>query len=211
MHIMDTVKSTNNWLSDFFLNIGDSVLAIRQTEGKGRRGNNWSSDSGGLYFTLVSSSNKLLPFIVGLSVLESLVGIKDNIKLKWPNDIILNGRKLGGILCENYGNYTMVGLGLNINNRISLSKAINLKDINYDLDRLDFISLFLFNFSNNLNLSSEKILDKYTKVDFLIGKNISWGKGSGIVKSIDKDGSLIVDTSDKIVNLYSEEVSIEKY
>jgi len=211
MHIMDTVKSTNNWLSDFFLNIGDSVLAIRQTEGKGRRSNNWSSDSGGLYFTLVCSSNKLLPFIAGLSVLESLVGIKDNIKLKWPNDIILNGRKLGGILCENYGNYTVVGLGLNINNRISLSKAINLKDINYDLDRLDFISLFLFNFDNNLNLSSEKILENYTKVDFLIGKNISWEKGSGIVKSIDKDGSLIVDTLDKIVNLYSEEVSIEKY
>lgn len=208
---MDTVKSTNNWLSDFFLNIGDCVLAIKQTEGKGRRGNSWNSELGGLYFTFVSSSNKFLPFITGLSVLESLVYIKDKIRLKWPNDILLNGRKLGGILCESYGNYTIVGLGLNINNSVSISKTINLNDINYDLDKLDFISLFMVNFNENFNLSPEKILDKYTKVDFLIGKNINWNSGSGIVKSIDKDGSLIVDTSDKIVNLYSEEVSIENY
>ena len=208
---METVKSTNTWLSNFFLNIGDEVLAIKQTEGKGRRGNTWDSDYGGLYFSLVSPNNKLLPFITGISVVESLVEVKDNIQLKWPNDIIINGKKLGGILCESYGNYTIVGIGLNISNNILLSDAISLKDINYNLDRLDFIYSFKLNFNDNLSLSSEKILEKYTKLDFLIGKKIGWNKGSGIVKSIDVDGSLIVEVSDKIVHLYSEEVSIEKY
>ena len=208
---METVKSTNTWLSNFFLNIGDEVLAIKQIEGKGRRGNTWNSDYGGLYFSLVSPNNKLLPFITGISVVESLVEVKDNIQLKWPNDIIINGKKLGGILCESYGNYTIVGIGLNISNNILLSDAISLKDINYNLDRLDFIYSFKLNFNDNLSLSSEKILEKYTKLDFLIGKKIDWNKGSGIVQSIDVDGSLIVEVSDKIVHLYSEEVSIEKY
>ena len=143
--------------------------------------------------------------------MESLVEVKDNIQLKWPNDIIINGKKLGGILCESYGNYTIVGIGLNISNNILLSDAISLKDINYNLDRLDFIYSFKLNFNDNLSLSSEKILEKYTKLDFLIGKKIDWNKGSGIVQSIDVDGSLIVEVSDKIVHLYSEEVSIEKY
>jgi BirA family biotin operon repressor/biotin-[acetyl-CoA-carboxylase] ligase len=208
---MDTVKSTNNWLSTFFLDFRDEVLAIEQTEGKGRRGNIWTSDLGGLYFSFVSPNNRLLPFIAGISVVESLVDIKDKIRLKWPNDIIVNRKKLGGILCESSDNHTIVGIGLNINNNISLMEAISLEDIGYSLDRLDFIYSFRANFSDNLSLYSDKILKKYTKLDILIDKNISWDQGSGIVKSIDKDGSLVVETLDKIVNLYSEEVSIEEY
>lgn len=210
IHIVDNVKSTNNWLSDF-LSISDSVLAIKQSEGKGRRGNTWSSDSGGLYFSFTSSYKRLLPFIIGISVVESLVNIKDDIKLKWPNDIILNGKKLGGILCENYGDYTVIGIGLNISNNILLSEAINLHDVDYKIDKLDFISIFKVNFTDNFNLSSEKILEKYAKLDFLMGKNIAWNQGSGVVESIDIDGSLIVNSSNKIINLYSEEVHIEKY
>jgi len=210
IHIVDNVKSTNNWLSDF-LSISDSVLAIKQSEGKGRHGNTWSSDNGGLYFSFTSSNNRLLPFIVGISVVESLVNIKEDIKLKWPNDIILNGKKLGGILCENYGDYTVIGIGLNISNNILLSEAINLHDVNYKIDKLDFISIFKVNFTDNFNLSSEKILEKYAKLDFLMGKKIVWNQGSGVVRSIDVDGSLMVQISKKIVNLYSEEVHIEKY
>ena len=143
--------------------------------------------------------------------MESLVDIKDNIKLKWPNDIIVKEKKLGGILCENHGDYTVVGIGLNISNDISLSDAINLSDLNYNLDRLDFVSFFKFNFNNNFNLSPHEILEKYTEFDFLIGRKIDWNTGSGIVQSVDIDGSLVVSIEDKIVNLYSEEISIEKY
>lgn len=208
---MDTVKSTNNWLSSFFCDIDDGALAIQQTEGKGRRGNVWTSKTGGLYFSFISSNHRLLPLITGISVVESLLDIKDNIKLKWPNDIIVKEKKLGGILCENHGDYTVVGIGLNISNDISLSDAINLSDINYNLDRLDFVSFFKFNFNNIFNLSPQEILEKYTELDFLIGRKIDWNTGSGIVQSVDIDGSLVVSIEDKTVNLYSEEISIEKY
>lgn len=208
---MDTVKSTNNWLSSFFCDIDDGALAIQQTEGKGRRGNVWTSKTGGLYFSFISSNHRLLPLITGISVVESLVDIKDNIKLKWPNDIIVKEKKLGGILCENHGDYTVVGIGLNISNDISLSDAINLSNLNYNLDRLDFVSFFKFNFNNIFNLSPQEILEKYTELDFLMGRKIDWNTGSGIVQSVDIDGSLVVSTEDKTVNLYSEEISIEKY
>ena len=208
---MDTVKSTNNWLSSFFCDIDDGALAIQQTEGKGRRGNVWTSKTGGLYFSFISSNHRLLPLITGISVVESLLDIKDNIKLKWPNDIIVKEKKLGGILCENHGDYTVVGIGLNISNDISLSDAINLSDLNYNLDRLDFVSFFKFNFNNNFNFSPQEILEKYTELDFLMGRKIDWNTGSGIVQSVDIDGSLVVSTEDKTVNLYSEEISIEKY
>ena len=208
---MDTVKSTNNWLSTFFFDIKDSALAIQQTEGKGRRGNIWDSKSGGLYFSFISSNHRLLPFITGISVVEALADIKENIQLKWPNDIVVKEKKLGGILCENHGGCTVVGIGLNISNNLLLSDAISLSALNYNLDSLDFISSFKFNFNNNLTLSSQEILEKYMEFDFLMGREIGWSGGFGIVQSIDIDGSLVVKTEDKMVNLYSEEISIEKY
>lgn len=208
---MDTVNSTNNWLSTFFCDIEDSALAIQQTEGKGRRGNIWDSKSGGLYFSFISSNHRLLPFITGISVVDSLADIKENIQLKWPNDIIVQEKKLGGILCENHGGITVIGIGLNISNNLLLSDAISISDLNYNLDSLDFIRFFKFNFNNNLNLSSQDILQKYMELDFLMGREIAWSKGSGIVQSIDMDGSLVVKIEDKMVNLYSEEISIEKY
>jgi len=208
---MDTVNSTNNWLSTFFCDIEDSALAIQQTEGKGRRGNIWDSKSGGLYFSFISSNHRLLPFITGISVVDSLADIKENIQLKWPNDIIVQEKKLGGILCENHGGITVIGIGLNISNNLLLSDAISISDLNYNLDSLDFIRFFKFNFNNNLNLSSQEILQKYMELDFLMGREIAWSKGSGIVQSIDMDGSLVVKIEDKMVNLYSEEISIEKY
>jgi BirA family transcriptional regulator, biotin operon repressor / biotin---[acetyl-CoA-carboxylase] ligase len=208
---MDTVNSTNNWLSTFFCDIEDSALAIQQTEGKGRRGNIWDSKSGGLYFSFISSNHRLLPFITGISVVDSLADIKENIQLKWPNDIIVQEKKLGGILCENHGGSTVIGIGLNISNNLLLSDAISISDLNYNLDSLDFIRFFKFNFNNNLNLSSQDILQKYMELDFLMGREIAWSKGSGIVQSIDMDGSLVVKIEDKMVNLYSEEISIEKY
>jgi biotin-(acetyl-CoA carboxylase) ligase len=61
------------------------------------------------------------------------------------------------------------------------------------------------------SLSSEEIIEKYLIFDCLVGNEITWESGTGVVKSIGIDGSLIVETSGETVTLYSEEVHIEKY
>ena len=72
IHIVDKIKSTNSWLSENFQGMSDMILAFQQLEGRGRRGNDWESIYGGLYFSLVSPSHKLLPFISGISVVQTL-------------------------------------------------------------------------------------------------------------------------------------------
>lgn len=149
------------------------VIAQRQTKGRGRRGRTWASPEGNIYFTLALSSNQVsgprsqegalpLSLHVALSLQNSireLCGL--HVRIKWPNDLFMEGAKLGGILCETIQamdsnqSYVLVGIGLNVHcspvvdagvsvisidqakNNHHLSQKINAKQLAIDLaDRL---------------------------------------------------------------------------
>ena len=209
IHIVDRTKSTNLWLSSNSTGVDDGVIALQQTEGKGRGDRFWESPTGGLYFSLVSPSHPLLPLIAGISVVQTLNDITDKLNLKWPNDIILDGKKVGGILCESDGKNSVVGIGINLNNIPSFPNSTNLASIDHDLDEYRFSKSFFMVFKENLQKSSKEIISRFRDYDCLLGKDISWGSATGIAKSINSDGSLGVLSNGKLMNLYSEDVHLE--
>ena len=96
------------------------VVASEQTAGRGRKGRTWFSPAGtNLYMTLtVDTNDPRLPLVAGVAVREALsvLMVKSAIlEVKWPNDLIVHGRKLCGILCESRGGITAVGIGVNVN------------------------------------------------------------------------------------------------
>ena len=103
IHIVDKISSTNDWLSKYYLDIDDTVIALEQTSGKGRRGNAWDSKRGGFYMSTVSSNHKLLPTVVAVSLMRVLSENITDLSLKWPNDLLIGAEKVGGILCEKFG------------------------------------------------------------------------------------------------------------
>jgi BirA family biotin operon repressor/biotin-[acetyl-CoA-carboxylase] ligase len=151
-----------------------------------------------------------LPLIAGISVIQTLNEVGDKLKLKWPNDIILDGKKVGGILCEDDGKHAVVGIGINLNNDSSFPNSTNLASIGYDLDEYRFSKSFFMVFKENLQKSNQDIISKFRDYDCLLGKDISWGFGAtGMAKSINSDGSLEVLSNGKLVNLYSGDVHLE--
>lgn len=108
---------------------GQAVLARRQRSGRGRQGRAWSAEPGGLWLSVVcrpdaSGGLDTLSLRVGLAValvLEHEVPTLPRVELKWPNDLLLGGRKLGGVLCEARWQGTrcawvVVGIGINVTN-----------------------------------------------------------------------------------------------
>lgn len=97
------------------------IFARSQTAGRGRRGNAWISEPGNLYTTLLiqepSKTAAELGFAASLAAGETVgayVG-QERVQLKWPNDVLLDGRKVGGILLETLkGNSLAIGIGMNI-------------------------------------------------------------------------------------------------
>ncbi|KXA88633.1 hypothetical protein AKJ39_02370 [candidate division MSBL1 archaeon SCGC-AAA259J03] len=102
------------------------ILAERQTEGKGRLGRNWKSPKGGIWMSVLLKPNippvetPLLTMISSTSVFESLQEIGIEGSIKWPNDVLVDGEKICGILTEMDAemgalNYVIIGIGLNVN------------------------------------------------------------------------------------------------
>lgn len=124
------VNSTNEWakeLAEEGAEEGTITLAQTQKAGCGRLGREWISPKGGLWFSIILRPNQKaseaakLVFVAGLAVAEVLqekYGFE--IETKWPNDVLVKGRKICGILCEmntkgENVSYLIVGVGLNVN------------------------------------------------------------------------------------------------
>lgn len=124
-HILDAVDSTNAYAAD--LQAPAWVLAATQTAGKGRRGRPWSSPRGNFYASHVLQPQEppeqvaLRSFAAALALRDACVALTNlpqSFALKWPNDVLLNGGKLAGILLESSGQGTRIGqlvIGFGVN------------------------------------------------------------------------------------------------
>jgi BirA family biotin operon repressor/biotin-[acetyl-CoA-carboxylase] ligase len=133
MQILQRVDSTNNYAMALIQNgltkHGNSVFALEQTRGKGRRGKEWKSNKGAnIMLSIVSEMQWLsvseqfqLSVAVALACHDVISKyILGNIFIKWPNDLFINDRKTGGILIENVikgtlWQWSVIGIGMNIN------------------------------------------------------------------------------------------------
>ncbi|MBW4564167.1 MAG: biotin--[acetyl-CoA-carboxylase] ligase [Mojavia pulchra JT2-VF2] len=127
LHVFDSVASTNQTLWELLAQGAEQgcvVIATQQTAGRGQWGRQWSSPIGGLYVS-VAIAPKLEATNCYHLTLASAWGIAAQLReygisvgIKWPNDLVLNGRKLGGILTEtkvNQGQITQAVIGVGIN------------------------------------------------------------------------------------------------
>lgn len=132
MHRYGTVSSTMNLLHRLAANgagEGTAVVAEEQLAGRGSWGRGWHSARGGLWLSILlrpdAVGTELLSLRVGLATVETLqlLGLGLRLGLKWPNDLMLDDRKLGGILCEARWSgdapaWVAIGVGINIRNPI---------------------------------------------------------------------------------------------
>ncbi len=167
---LDEVDSTNGvagrlvseWLAAETERLPDTVVvAARQTAGRGRSGRSWTSPPGGLYATWLAWLPSRAVAMVPMAVAVALVGAIEElapelrINLKWPNDLQVGGRKLGGILCESRQRgeaaWVIAGFGINVDAAPDLApgdatKSTSLRSVGYDGSTTDAIDALLAGF-----------------------------------------------------------------
>lgn len=191
------------------------VLTGRQTAGRGRNTNTWWSGPGSLTVTFVlpideQLSPHQLPLIAGLAVRSAVAQVsgKPAIQLKWPNDLIFQGRKLAGLLCERVHKADLIGLGININAEKDVprelrEKVIALSEISgKTLDKTEVLIAVVKRLYPMLTRRGEQsfvtILREYDRHHALIGRRLTVvvGAGSppvtGICQGLDSMGRLLV-------------------
>jgi BirA family biotin operon repressor/biotin-[acetyl-CoA-carboxylase] ligase len=124
LEIFDSIDSTNTYLLQQVKQHGISgwvCFAEEQTAGRGRRGRTWFSPQGAnIYcsilwdFSQQNVSNLGVATAVIIANVLQKYGVSSGIQLKWPNDVLFEGRKLGGILLERTGSFVVIGIGINL-------------------------------------------------------------------------------------------------
>ncbi|AFZ02319.1 biotin--[acetyl-CoA-carboxylase] ligase [Calothrix sp. PCC 6303] len=129
LHLYDNLASTNQTLWELGAVPGKVVIATEQTAGRGQWGKNWVSNTGGLYLSvavapnLTATDSYQLTFATAWGIAQQLRNCDIPVEIKWPNDLILDQLKLGGILTEtkiNQGKITQAVIGVGINWRNSV-------------------------------------------------------------------------------------------
>jgi len=153
VYFFDEVDSTMS-IANEFIKEGKKgiIVASIQKQGKGRYGRKWISEKGGLYFSIIEDLDcEFLSEIATVSLIETLMEFGINCKIKFPNDIIYRSKKISGILIEKKGNKYILGIGVNINNKIDKEniKGITLKEIlKKEVNINEFLTKFLVNYNN---------------------------------------------------------------
>lgn len=205
---------------------GTVVIARKQTKGKGRFDRKWDSPEGGVYLSIILRPS-CQPDKATLLSLSTAVAISKTIsnynlcpKLKWPNDVRVNGKKIAGILLgsevsDDKLNYVVLGVGINLNIKInSLSKNIRrnsttmLEEIGSQIDYYSFIKNLLLNLDKYYKLFRDKkytlIIKEWKKHSDTIGRMVEIITPSrriiGEAYDINESGSLIImkDSGKKI-------------
>jgi BirA family biotin operon repressor/biotin-[acetyl-CoA-carboxylase] ligase len=186
---------------------GTIVRAGMQSAGKGQNGRTFNSPAGGLYFSLLLQPNlpleqlSLVTLATGVACREVLYSIgKLEARIKWPNDIYLNDKKVAGILCENVilesseTPTVVIGVGLNVNNTVTdfpleiqsiVTTLFEHLKIEFDLNAL--LSALVTAIVNNISsLRSDRqgVLARWQRYDYLANKPVVYTAGSVIRRGI---------------------------
>jgi BirA family biotin operon repressor/biotin-[acetyl-CoA-carboxylase] ligase len=216
IHRFDRVASTMDVLHARALEgapAGTAVLAAEQTGARGSRGNPWISPAGGLWLSVLlrperPSGLDLLSLRAGLGISEALssMGPGTPIRIKWPNDLMLGDRKVGGILCEarwqgDALGWVVVGLGLNVTNPVPeglRQSAGNLADRlpgRTAADLAEPIADVIRRIETETSTLSEVEAERFHALDWLRGRPLK-APSAGVADGIAADGALLLRLGD---------------
>lgn len=182
---------------------GTVVTASEQTAGRGRQGRTWSAPPGRalLCSLIVREPPRLLPLLSGVAAAEVVEGVAGvHAMIKWPNDVLVEGLKVCGILVEGRPRegWSVVGIGLNV--------AVSVDELPAELrgragtlglgaDAIEpTLARLLAALERWLAASPEDVLEAVRARDALLDREVRWAGGSGRAAGIDGDGRLVVVT-----------------
>jgi BirA family biotin operon repressor/biotin-[acetyl-CoA-carboxylase] ligase len=227
LHVYAVVTSTNDAARELAAGgagEGAAVLALEQSRGRGRLGRIWQSPPGGLYLSIVL--RPAFPMerwpLIGLACSLGAAAAAERhaglpVRLKWPNDLLLDGRKLGGVLIETVGDVAVCGIGLNVippSEFMPPAEAAWLAERNPAVSLTAIIPDVLLECErryHSLGADPVATLTEWRVKSYTLGGRV-YIEGAtpveGIAEDIDTDGALLVRTSSGLRRVVAGEIPI---
>lgn len=229
---LEETDSTNNWAKRHFEGFGavGAVVAHSQTGGRGRLGRAWQDTPGqALYYSAVLKRPLAhpagLPLYVSLAAAKALRREFDApMQVKWPNDLLLNGKKLVGILCEGVPGGYVCGIGVNLCQPAAYFSAVGLThatSLAAEGVEIENAAMVIPRLAQALTLEFGSAMDEFAEKGFAplreiyraacvnIGRRVWFAGGEGVAVDVDEAGRLIVGTDEGEQIVFTGEVSVK--
>lgn len=202
---------------------GDAVVAWRQTNGRGRDGRTWV-DTGlcGVAITAVAAvQGAWIALAAGVAAAEAIERVAPSVTigLKWPNDLMIAGRKVGGVLIERDGEASLIGIGINVSQPSFegelAARATSLAIAGAGVDRLVFLEALLPRLDHWLAAGESATIGAFQQRDMLRGRVVRLSAAGsiveGVVESIDPLVALRIRTAAGLVDVGASTARIDSF
>jgi BirA family biotin operon repressor/biotin-[acetyl-CoA-carboxylase] ligase len=194
---------------------GTLVTADEQRAGRGRQGRAWTAPprSAVLMSVVLRELSETLPLAAAVAVCEAL---PVEARIKWPNDVWIEGRKVAGILVEGrpQEGWAVLGIGLNVTTEEFPAElhATSLRLAGASVSTDEALQALLGALRRWLPRPAADVLAAWRSRDALLGRSVRWSNGSreGVAAGVDDTGALIVETRDGRFTLDAGEVHLER-
>lgn len=186
------------------------IVAAAQSAGRGRFRRKWVSHHGNLYASFIYACEERdarLSYAVAVAVADTLLSFGIVSTIKWPNDILVDGKKIAGILIEYFGRFVVVGIGINIATNPTVDEYKTTKTNNYvTLTEKDVLTRLM------------KFMDKWINADFAIVRQYWMSRATGLnttityrgasakLIGINENGALVLLCGTRYVLAYGDEI-----
>jgi len=212
----DKIPSTQDYAYDLIANRKATdktvVTALAQSAGRGRYKRTWVSHHGNLYVSFiykVMERDPRLSYAVAVAIAETLISFGIRPQIKWPNDVLVDGKKISGVLIEYAQNFVIVGIGINIATCPSVKEYQTTKIKKYaDVPVEEVLAVLMKKLDKWRNADFYVVRERWMDLAICINKTIRYqGKNAELI-GINEDGALVLRFDTRYVLTYGDEISI---
>jgi len=211
---LDKIPSTQIWAHDLIANNTATdktvIVANSQTSGHGRYGRKWISHSGNLYASFIYKIKRYDPKIsysIAVAVAETLIYFGVKPKIKWPNDILIDGKKVSGILIEYDKNFVIIGIGIDVNHAPKLLEYQTAKMNDFvKVSMQELLSMLIKKIDLWRNADFEKVRERWQDLAVGINQEIKYRTKQVKMIGLDNSGALVLNDGNKDILIYGAEL-----
>lgn len=189
------------------------VMAEAQSAGRGRYRRTWVSHHGNFYASFIFSAperDSRLSYMVAVAIAETIMSFGIMPTIKWPNDILIDGKKVCGVLIEYASAFVIVGIGINIKSNPTVAENITTKLENYaDVPKAELLNRLMRNLDKWMKTDFAIVRARWMELAIALRKVVKYRGQDVELIEINENGALVLRRGSEYMLAYGDEISMK--
>lgn len=213
---LDRIPSTQDYALDMVArgcaSDHTAIMANAQTSGRGRFRRTWVSHHGNLYISFIFYSperDARLSYSVAVAVSETIASFGMRPTIKWPNDILVEDKKISGILIEYSGDYVVIGIGINVNSNPTVDRYKTTKMDNYSQTPLpELLNRLMHNMEHWGRADFRTVRARWLEFAACINRPVRYRGEPAVLIGINENGALVLRRDTRYLLVWGDEITV---